>query len=74
MGQKKYIILALKTTDVLNMSEGAGQWPESCCKIIISQVALLNGCSGQIIVHRSATDVKCNLKNLLYSARVNVFS
>lgn len=72
--KKKNIILALKTTDVLNMSEGAGQWPESCCKIIIFQVALLNGCSGQIIVHRSATDVKFNLKNLLYSARVNVFS
>lgn len=47
-GTKKYIyiILALKTTDVLNMSEGAGQWPESWCKIIIFQVALLNGCSG----------------------------
>lgn len=45
-----YIILALKTTDVLNMSEGSGQWPDSGCKIIIFQDALLNGCSGLNII------------------------
>lgn len=67
----KYIILALKTTDVLNMSEGSGQWPVSGCQIIIFQDALLNGCSGLNIITQKCHGCKVQPQ---YSARVNVFS
>lgn len=46
IGEKISIIILLKTTDVLNIGGVAGQWPESCCKMISFWMTILNECSG----------------------------